>query len=54
MSELAYRLGLQQRAIARERLFENDAFDRRARRWHFECAQRLAARLIAGDYGATN
>lgn len=50
MSELAYRLGLQQRALARERLFEDDAMDRRARLRHFECAQRLAARLISGEY----
>ena len=50
MSELAYRLGLQQRALARERLFEDDAANACARRCHFECAQRLAARLINGDY----
>lgn len=50
MSELAFRLSLQQRALARERLFENETWDRRSRRFHFECAQRLAARLIAGAY----
>lgn len=50
MSELAYRLNLQQRALARDRLFENDAADARARQFHFACAQRLAAKLISGGY----
>lgn len=50
MSELAYRLGLQQRALARERLFDDDAADRRARQFHVECARRLAERIIAGAY----
>ena len=51
MSELAYRLSTQQRALSREWLFLNPALDQRARQRHFECAQRLGARLIAGDYG---
>lgn len=51
MSELAYRLSTQKRALAREWLFLNPALDQRARQRHFECAQRLGARLIAGDYG---
>ncbi|CAN7648936.1 hypothetical protein LJR129_005056 [Acidovorax sp. LjRoot129] len=50
MSELAYRLSLQQRALARDWLFMNPEMDKRARQRHSECAQRLAARLIAGDY----
>ena len=51
MSELAYRLSTQQRALAREWLFMDPVMDKRARQRHFECAQRLGARLIAGDYG---
>ncbi|WP_288492499.1 hypothetical protein [Paracidovorax oryzae] len=50
MSELAYRLSTQQRALARERLFLNPVLDEKARLRHFECARSLAARLIAGDY----
>ena len=50
MSELAYRLSTQQRALARDRLFLDPVMDRKARLRHFECAQRLAARLIAGEY----
>lgn len=50
MSELAYRISTQQRALARDWLFMDPVMDRRARQRHFECAQRLAARLIAGDY----
>lgn len=50
MSELAYRLHLQQRALARDRLFENDVMDARSRLRHFACAQQLAARIIAGVY----
>ena len=50
MSELAYRLILQCRALARERLFENEALDVKARSRHSECARRLAARIIAGTY----
>lgn len=51
MSELAYRLSTQQRALAREWLFLDPVMDKKARQRHFECAQRLGARLIAGDYG---
>ncbi len=50
VSELAYRLSTQQRALARDRLFLDPVMDRKARLRHFECAQRLAARLIAGEY----
>jgi hypothetical protein len=50
MSELAYRLSTQQRALAREWLFMDPVMDKKARQRHFECAQRLATRLIAGDY----
>ncbi|WP_293595617.1 MULTISPECIES: hypothetical protein [unclassified Polaromonas] len=50
MSELAYRLGLQQRALSRQRLFKCDAADRRSREFHFACAQRLAGRIISGEY----
>lgn len=50
MSDLAYRLYTQQRALAREWLFMNPVLDASARTRHFECARRLAARLIAGDY----
>lgn len=50
MSELAYRLSTQQRALARDWLFMNPDMDQKARQRHFECAQRLAARLIAGEY----
>ena len=50
MSELAYRLSTQQRALARDRLFMDPVMDRKARQRHFDCAQRLAARLIAGEY----
>jgi len=50
MSELAYRLSTQQRALAREWLFIDPLLDKKARQRHYECAQRLAARLIAGDY----
>lgn len=50
MSELAYRLGLQQRALGRERLFENDAANQRSRLFHIACAQRLAGRIISGEY----
>lgn len=50
MSELAYRLSTQQRALARDQLFMDRSMDERARKRHFECAQRLAARLIAGAY----
>ncbi len=50
MSELAYRLSTQQRALARDRLFLDPVMDRKARQRHFDCAQRLAARLIAGEY----
>lgn len=50
MSELAYRLHLQQRALARNRLFENEAMDAKSRVRHFVCAQQLAARIIAGGY----
>lgn len=42
MSELAYRLLLQKRALARLDLHP------RTRQFHFECAQRLAAQIIAG------
>lgn len=51
MSVLAYRLFTQQRALAREWLFIDPVMDARARQRHFECAQSLAARLIAGEYG---
>ena len=50
MSEIAYRLHLQQRALARVRLFENQAAEVKSRQAHFECAKRLAALLIAGHY----
>lgn len=50
MSELAYRLYTQQRALAREWLFMDPVMDKKARQRHFECAQHMAARLIAGDY----
>lgn len=50
MSYLAYRLSTQQRALAREQLFIDTVLDQKARLRHFECAQRLAARLISGDY----
>jgi len=50
MSELAYRLLLQKRALARDRLFDNDDLDRRARARHFECARDLASRIISGTY----
>lgn len=50
MSDLAYRLFTQQRALARECLFLDPAMDKTARQRHFDCAQRLAARLISGDY----
>ena len=50
MSELAYRLSTQQRALAREWLFLNPVMDKKARQRHFKCAQSLAARLIAGGY----
>lgn len=50
MSDLAYRLSTQQRALTRDCLFLDPALDKRARQRHFECAQRLAGRLIAGDY----
>ena len=50
MSEFAYRLSTQQRALAREWLFMNPVMDMKARERHFECAQSLATRLIAGDY----
>jgi len=50
MSELAYRLSTQQRALKRAWLFMNPVMDQMARQRHFGCAQRLAARLIAGDY----
>ncbi|WP_043003078.1 hypothetical protein [Comamonas testosteroni] len=50
MSELAYRLMTQQRALARDRLFLDDALDKRARERHFECARDLASRIIAGNY----
>ena len=50
MSELAYRLSTQQRALARDWLFNSPVMGKTARQRHFECAQRLAARLIAGDY----
>ena len=43
MSILAYRLTLQQRAIARPELHP------RSRQFHFDAAQRIAARLIAGE-----
>ena len=49
MSEHAYRLMTQQRALARDRLFLNDAMDKRARELHFECARKLASRIIAGN-----
>lgn len=50
MSELAYRLMTQQRALARDRLFLDDALDKRARERHFECARNLASRIISGNY----
>ncbi|MFN9474657.1 hypothetical protein [Acidovorax sp.] len=50
MSELAYQLSTQQRALARDWLFIDQVRDKAARQRHFECAQRLAARLIAGNY----
>lgn len=50
MSELAYRLMTQQRALARDSLFLDDALDKRARERHFECARNLAAHIIAGNY----
>ncbi|MGG4054003.1 hypothetical protein [Delftia tsuruhatensis] len=50
MSELAYRLSTQQRALARDWLFMNPVSDQHARQRHFECAQGLAARLLSGTY----
>lgn len=50
MSELGYRLFTQQRALARERLFENQDLHMKARQRHYECARNLAARILAGDY----
>jgi len=50
MSELAYRLSTQQRALARDWLFIDPVLNEKARQRHFECAQRLAARLISGSY----
>lgn len=50
VSELAYQLSTQQRALARDWLFIDQVRDKAARQRHFECAQRLAARLIAGNY----
>ena len=50
MSELAYRLSTQQRALARDWLFIDTVMDQKARQRHFECAQRIAARLISGTY----
>lgn len=38
------------RALARDRLFLDDALDKRARERHFECARNLASRIIAGNY----
>ena len=49
MSDLAYRLYLQQRALARDRLFEDQAMDAKARVRHFACAKQLASRIIAGE-----
>ena len=43
MSILAYRLHLQQRALARQELHP------RSHSFHFAAAQRIAARLIAGE-----
>lgn len=50
MSEIAYRLHLQQRALARDRLFENQDLEVKSCQAQFECAKRLAALLIAGNY----
>ena len=50
MSELAYLLSTQQRALSRDWLFLNPVLDARARQRHQEAAKRYAARLIAGDY----
>lgn len=50
MSELAYRLSTQQRALARAWLFMDPVMDKKARQRHFDCAQRLAARLISGEF----
>lgn len=47
MSELAYRLLLQKRALARDRLFLDDSMNQRAYKFHFDCARRLASQIIA-------
>jgi len=50
MSDLAYRLALQQRALARERLLRTTPQISARAGFHFECAQRLAGRIISGEH----